>query len=201
MSGDPFFLPWEGARYRDGIGGVRLLLVGDSHYSPDQGTQVQIFTRELVRDIMEGKRREPFFSKIATLVAASAGIPESPFWDSVAFYNFVQVLAGATPEDAPTDAMYREAVAPFWQVLQDLQPDAVIVFCQRTWNHIKHPEGATSVATIGGDAIRRWAYPSGLNLTATWTNHPTGTRGFKPGDWQPRLEQFFQIARASLKPT
>lgn len=196
MSGDPFFLPWQGARYREGIGGVRLLLVGDSHYASDPGDAEPELTRKIVTRFMGGEPM-PFFAKSASVVSGASDVAEVDVWDLVAFYNYVQNLAGATHEDIPTNEMYSNAAVPFERVLHSLKPDGLIVLCQRTWNHIGNgfPRGTISTPVDGDNTIRRWLYPSGLAVMATWTNHPSGSHGFRPADWHERIRKFLNIAR------
>jgi ABC-type Fe3+-hydroxamate transport system substrate-binding protein len=49
------------------------------------------------------------------------------FWDSVAFYNYVQEYAGESPDGTVTDEMWSKAKEPFLEVLEELKPDALLV--------------------------------------------------------------------------
>ncbi len=49
------------------------------------------------------------------------------FWASVAFCNFVQDSVGTTCDDRPQNSHYRSAVSSLPQVLDHIQPQAVLI--------------------------------------------------------------------------
>lgn len=196
MSEEPYFEPWSGEHYRSGVEGVRLLLVGDSHYAADAEDGNSELTRNVVRRVVGGEYMR-FFANTQLVISGSTNGTEVALWDSIAFYNYVQELAGATHEAIPTTSMYRKAASPFERVLHRLKPDGVLVLCKRTWLKIgtDFPHGTNSTPMGGDDDIRHWAYPSGLAMVSTWINHPSGSHGFKPADWYDRVRRFLSIAR------
>ena len=42
--------------------------------------------------------------------------------------------------------------------------------------------------------LYEWTMPAGYKVLATWINHPTGSRGFQPGKWTPRVSVLLEAA-------
>ena len=59
---------------------------------------------------------------------------KAEFWNSVAFYNYIQEVVGENPRDRPTDAMWEQAKQPFLQVIESLSPDIVVIL----GGHLSH---------------------------------------------------------------
>lgn len=138
----PFFLPWVGDRYRtDGLGGARVLLLGESHYG-DDATYPE-FTRDVVRGLglAETKRHRFFTTPAAWLLDLPSGghltdEMRRDFWPRVAFYNFIQERVGAEARIGPTDDMWSRAIAPYEQIVHDLDPHLVVVLGKRLGSHV-----------------------------------------------------------------
>lgn len=132
-STSPKFEPWIGEKYTTkGIeGGVRLLILGESHYGTP-GDDDASFTQQVVEN--HGKeKRHAFFTKTAKLVLGMGkgeylqDEKRRQFWDSVAFYNYIQEYAGETPDGDVTNEMWERAKEPFLDVIEQLNPDALLV--------------------------------------------------------------------------
>src|SRR5579871_1141391 len=118
------FDPWIGGRYAgEGIRGVRLLILGESHYSEPKDNRSG-FTEDVVREFVQG-RRHRFFTVAQRLVSGGRGWPSDTdrkeFWDRVAFYNYIQTCLQAT-RCRPTPVMWLAAREPFLQTLGGLVP-------------------------------------------------------------------------------
>ena len=73
------FHPWVGSRYgRQSRFGVRLLLLGESHYDKDSEFSDCGFTQEIVHEWGQN-RRAKFFTVIAKVLLGSSH-PESPIF-------------------------------------------------------------------------------------------------------------------------
>jgi hypothetical protein len=152
------FDPWVGSRYRtDGLSGVRLLILGESHYG-DAGTESRSFTSEVVREWGQ-KKRLRFFTLTQKLVLGLdpgwVSLEERmEFWERVAFYNFVQCFPGPRPRYRPTEAMWKAAVKPFLATLEELDPHLLLVLGFKIYSqlplvpssvhicYIQHPSSA-----------------------------------------------------------
>lgn len=148
---DVTFHPWVGRCYgRNSRFGVRLLVLGESHYDEYLEFSGPDFTQNVVR-ILGQEQRDKFFTKIAKVLLRTADRinddVRSEIWEHVAFYNFVQsmVPGNRTP---PTFRQWCEAQTPFQTVLQDLEPDAVLLLSWRLPEHILHQPENISFGAI-----------------------------------------------------
>lgn len=170
------FLPWVGPDYADdGLDGLRVLLLGESHYTKARDPRPTI-TQEVVRKYGVKGEPQPFFTKAMKAVDPGSNDTTKTrrsFWNSVAFYQFIQASAGEVPADSPTEEMWNEAVDPFRAVIDDLQPHAIVVFGKDVWRHL--PEGAKEISreTNGSDSIKLRYYetPSGQYTVAGSVTH------------------------------
>lgn len=125
------FKPWIGPKYStDGLFGIRVLALGESHYADDNLNR-DTFTSDIVREcVYQG--RFAFFTKVAKLLRgmdAKSRIPNDVLhdtWDRIAFYNYIQQpLSG--PRIRPTNEMWNEAGRIFPDVLRKLEPQIIVV--------------------------------------------------------------------------
>lgn len=138
------FTPWIGPRYTDGgLEGTKLLVLGESHYGEEESPQSS-FTKDVVRSLVYGGRHA-FFTMVAKLVVGrGAGnyIPQSErewVWDRIAFYNYVQSLAGTGPDGTVTDSMWKEARRPYLDVVEVTGPDAILIVGKELGRHVPSP--------------------------------------------------------------
>lgn len=154
------FLPFVGDKYRDSRYGVRLLVLGESHYGAEEDDAPD-FTQRVIRENAYTAGLQ-FFSKVTNVLRGRADWPTDEerreAWRHVAFYNFVQEIVGNDSRIAPTTKMWREAQAPFVEVVRQLEPDVILVLGVRLWNNVdalpptfpvewcgvKHPGGGMS---------------------------------------------------------
>lgn len=154
------FLPWIGKRYDNSRFGVRILVLGESHYGGQQDDVAM--TREVVEVYTQGGDRIRFFTVIANVLRGQSGWIEDTelagMFQEIAFYNFVQTIVGEEPRCRPTFRQWVEAQEPFKAVLTELKPDVVLVLGVELqekilewpegveWAAITHPAGALRYA-------------------------------------------------------
>lgn len=190
------FLPWVGPRYAsDGLGGVRLLLLGESHYG-GEGDSHPEFTRAVIRDwALPGRDR--YFGRVARLVLGLApGAPltdvaRQSFWESIAFYNYVPGLVGATPRVRPSAEQWSAGIAPLRNVLADLRPQSMLVLGRELWDHVV---GLEPHAT--DPALRQMPLPNGGSALAAAVRHPSAP-GFRYAVWRPLVERLLEPSHAT----
>lgn len=160
------FHPWVGKHY--GLKsdfGIRLLVLGESHYHEDLKFSDSDFTQEVVRTWGQ-ERRSRFFTVIAKVLLRTEGWisddERSKIWEHVAFYNFVQSIVGDGPRIEPTFRQWCEAQTPFATVLQSLEPDAVLVLGWRPAEHILHQPANVSFGTIAHPSSSRLQYKEAI---------------------------------------
>src|SRR5579872_4866203 len=85
-----FFAPWRGDRFGESRWG-RLLILGESHYEGDV-PPTSAWTIEEVTAYLDGIRVKSFWTKIGQVVTGDEAwqYDRRVFWNSVAFYNYVQ---------------------------------------------------------------------------------------------------------------
>ncbi|MFT3879264.1 MAG: hypothetical protein QM703_06340 [Gemmatales bacterium] len=127
-----FFMPFIGELYNtEGYGGLRLLILGESHYGP-KGSATPDYTVRMVQDLAM-RRSYRYFSSIQRLVMTlDAGTKlhtsiRKWFWSRVAFYNFIQEFVGDKPLDRPSKEMWRDAKPALFETLDYLKPNFILV--------------------------------------------------------------------------
>lgn len=162
---DVTFHPWVGAYYgRESRFGVRLVVLGESHYHENPEFSDPGFTQDVVCTWGQ-QQRHRFFTVIAKVLHGSEDwiddATRSEVWEHVAFYNFVQsVVPGArTP---PTFRQWCEAQTPFESVMQSLEPDAVLMLGWRLAEHILHQPETVSFGTIAHPSSSRIRYKEAI---------------------------------------
>ena len=141
------FHPWVGSRYgRQSRFGVRLLLLGESHYDEDPEFSDCGFTQEIVHEWGQNRLARFFTVSAKVLLGRRVCISNeerSEIWEHTAFYNFVQSVVPG-PGTPPTFRQWCEAQTPFETVLQSLKPDAVLMLGKRLSEHVLHrPQNVT----------------------------------------------------------
>ena len=147
-----FFKPWIGKNYQNGgIFKKKILVLGESHYCgnencngkcgfrdfPDGGCED--FTYDRVMDYLNGStgRWTNTFKKFErSLVNKPTTAEESrEIWESVAYFNFLQVAMTET-RTAGSYEDYIEGQKAFLEVIEDLQPNLIIVWGIRLYGHL-----------------------------------------------------------------
>lgn len=133
------FQPWVGKSYHNGgIFGKKIMALGDSHYGTEQNANI---TREVLGWYLDKSvEREGWMNTYLkferSLVGRETTAEESnDIWQSILFYNYLQVLL-TQPREAGTDKQYKESSAAFFQVMEQYQPDVLIVWSKRLWQKL-----------------------------------------------------------------
>ena len=207
------FRPWKGDRFgkHNGMGlPSRVLLVGESHYGPRH--QPSDFTKCVVEEyIADGGYR--FFTGMLKAILGSessaARDTRAAFYNSVAFYNFVQDMI-ENPRIAPTEDQWRRGREVFPDCLNRLKPSHAVACGFRLWNcglpderfseppHLEQdilphlPEQYQQDEKHRSEGwIGQYAYEDGTYLIMK-IGHPSSGR-FSPIAWHPVLRWFLQL--------
>lgn len=131
----------------------RLLIVGNSHYkNPADYDPAGIFshppddlTERVVQGYICGDWNGPFFRGIHNAIIGHEGdIPpnqRATFYNTIAFYNFVQEIIIGQARANPTPGMYECARLIFPSCLNCVKPTHIVVFGFGTWDKLPGPEG------------------------------------------------------------
>ncbi|KAI3594366.1 hypothetical protein D9X30_0598 [Cupriavidus sp. U2] len=156
------FAPWVGAQYATvGFRGLRVLVVSESHYGDSRYERPDV-TPEIIKALALGLRhkhtqgrfgRHPHYAKIfaATNNRSTAGVfnreQRACFWETVAYYNFIQQFMAKSRDKPPAGAWARGKPA-FVEVLQVLQPELVLCFSSRNGARVRALSGSVPVAVV-----------------------------------------------------
>jgi len=148
-----FFEPRVGVNYEStGFSGIKLLVLGESHYCKqgctDCGdfihTECRNFTKDILAEYLDYKNGIGEFDhwmKTYTrfcniLCEKKLDVDElTEFWDSVIFYNYVQ-SAAEEMRVSPSNEQFKKSTDAFIQVLEKYNPDLILVWGERLWNKI-----------------------------------------------------------------
>lgn len=132
------FEPWVGNQYNtSGFNGKKILVIGESFYCSEEEA-VATLTEKVVTDylaIRNGEFRENnggwtnTYLKFERSLVGEETKPERSLeiWNSIAFYNYLQVpMSGA--RESGTSIDYKNAKEAFFEVLNNLQPELIIVW-------------------------------------------------------------------------
>lgn len=175
------FDPWVGSKYwSDGFNGVRVLILGESHYG-EPGTEKSVLTSEVVKEWAQQKRFR-FFTVTQKLVSGLesnswvSNEQRKEFWELVAFYNFIQTFPGSEPRYRPTQKMWSEAASPFLSTLEDLSPHVLVVLGYELQLHMPETPKKILVCSV---------------------QHPS-SRGFRYEHWQPVVRSTIRAALENI---
>ena len=132
------FEPWKGENYlTSGFKGKKILVIGESFYCSEEEA-VATLTDKVVTDYLairnaeyrenNGRWTNTYLKFERSLVGKETTPEESrEIWNSIAFYNYLQVpMSGPRESGAPID--YKNAEQAFFEVINELQPDLIIVW-------------------------------------------------------------------------
>ncbi|EFD5358390.1 hypothetical protein [Escherichia coli] len=140
MSG---FMPFIGSKYEDSIYGVRVLVLGLSHYGDDDDNYPE-FTRDVVAEnaYKSGNRFFTILSNVLRLSRDNINDEQRRLvWANVSFYNYIQEIVGDKGRISPTREMWHNANAPFLDIVKQLKPDVILVLGTELWDQLPNVEG------------------------------------------------------------
>lgn len=195
-SANPHFLPWEGTAYRSlGLGGRRLLILGESHYDWGAGRDRPTLTQEIVEDYAASKTNHQFFNRVTRICEGEvSGVGRRLFWDRVAYYIFVQVMLKKGTR--PTRSDWALSGPIFESTLQNLAPDYLLVLGKELWDSMPSPSGTVDLQVGSSLQAGRWYATGERAALATFINHPR-SRGFVVDRWSQVVRTLLEHPRAS----
>jgi len=128
------FKPWIGEEYyHQGLYGLRILFLGESHYGT-KGNETSETTINVVKRLALCEERcHRFFTTTAKL-ALFKGSKDSisrnerkELWNKVAFYNYIQEFVADKARKRPSDEMWLFSEKAFLNVVEELQPQLIVI--------------------------------------------------------------------------
>ncbi|HEX5179686.1 MAG TPA: hypothetical protein VFW04_10165 [Gemmatimonadaceae bacterium] len=201
------FYPWVGPAYEAGaIDGLRALVLGESHYAYAGLTEAneRTLTCRVIEEELEGIRKHRFISAVTTVLFGHAAVRDRKQfrqgWNQLAYYNFVQELAGSgSNHRRPSEDAWDRSIAPFRWLLSQLQPDIVLACGRTLYERLKLVDGLTSEPLYGDDAKR-----SRSRLLDVANGHPAvlgmiyhpASRHFTASEWKAFVQIYLDRARS-----
>ena len=176
-----FFQPWVGTEYNSGgVFGKKVLVLGESHYgnTPDATDDTIGTIKEFVYDYWSAPYQQTFLCFERALAGREISQEErEQLWNSIIFYNFFQ-KSTIGPRTGPDMTVQQESEEAFRELLEQYQPDAIIVWGQRLYNLLPGWDGTETTIEIGDDSTRVWHYNiRGKTIPAMSVHHPSAPTG------------------------
>jgi len=198
MSTEIKFRPWVGNRYESSPFGKKILILGESHYgwkgSGNIDEQPDV-TERVVSEQLAGNYIKRFWTNIATafLNRKPTLADKREFWNSVAFYNYVQCSVGDRARIRPTSDKWQSGESAFFEVLESLTPKLIVVLGYALWDHLPIANSERSSKLSGHDYIRtrRYLFDAGSAFVINVKHPSTGFNGLK---WHPCISEAIQAA-------
>jgi hypothetical protein len=105
-------------------------------------------------------------------------------WGSLVFYNYVPMYVAAGPRVRPSAEMFQRGADPFFQLVMDLKPEAVLVCGFALWWWV-----LAGWPGFGGDPAELDFHQFGPPLGARMM-HPSA--GFSSTEWRPTVLALLQ---------
>jgi hypothetical protein len=206
------FFPWIGNDYyKGGIFHKKILILGEAHYcwtiKDCEGCQLGIkngcngMTIQVIKNqISENGQKHAIFTKLAKLFLDKESInltEKTSFWNSVTFYNYIQTSAADKARVAPSNEMWSISEIPFYEVMEKLEPDFLLVLGSRLWENlpgqekVDWPEGP--ILSDNSIMERTWYYKGKNKNTLSLTiYHPSSSRFSY--DYTPIIKKVISIS-------
>lgn len=187
------FKPWIGtawAKPDNAIGGLRLLVLGESHYHDNPSLtgkfEENATTDTILTYAINGSTR--FFNGIAHVISGKHRSERSlqdteNLWASLVFYNYVPAYVGKGPRERPSASLWRQAPLPFQTVIRQWVPEVILVCGFDNWNWMLDGIGEKK-----GWEFEQYSLGSALALKM---RHPS-SQGFSPAQWHEVLATYLR---------
>ena len=151
MMKNVFFTPWVGKLYFEKrYNNKKILILGESHhcgYCADcKNPKDCNLTIVVIGDYLNYKNGNAQFEKWMGAFTKFTNIffgkncdveTLNNFWNSIIFYNYVQKPINE-PRIEPTKQMFNDSENAFFEILNEYDPDIIIVWGKRLWDNLPH---------------------------------------------------------------
>ncbi len=169
------YRPWVGKNYNNkNIFNQKILILGESHYGYDKmkdGTKgVLNATNTLIKNQLTGVERQRFLTAIHK-ICTNCKHSEEDFWESVVFYNFIQVKGNLMkPGQRPTIEQWQKSRDLFVKLINQEKPQKILVLGLSLWNNLPNDIGKY----VSKDE-QLYSYPilKGPDSISTFIYHPS----------------------------
>ena len=193
-----FFRPWIGDNFsEDGLRSKKILILGESHYQWNKNIPLtEDLTIQCILEQIDGGYTKAFWTNIVITLLNIRPSLEDKYrcWHSVAFYNYIQCSVGFGPRVRPTPEMWEKSQTAFSEVINELQPDCIIVLGYQLWYNLPPNNGEQGPAIGGAPQEETWRYPvnGSTPALAYGVRHPSA--GFSGWSWHPFVTRAIELA-------
>lgn len=194
------FFPWVGEQYATGLRlGKKVLILGESHYQWDEAVSIAdrpSLTIDCIEDQISGAETLAFWTHVAVAFLNHRPTLDEKgvFWNSVAFYNYIQFSVGLGARVRPGDQMWSESETAFAEVLASLKPDVIIVLGYTLWKNLPELNGVAGPAITGADQTDTWRYPHPSGSALAYAILHPSSGGFSGYRWYPHVQRAIELA-------
>lgn len=181
-SADAYFHPWIGNQYENGLRGAKVLILGESHYLWNKyGGRDE--SKNVVQQTIDQGPGNRFWHRVQIGFIGHVATAEErrDFWESVAFYNFIQKPM-TSHRTRPTAKQWQFAADPFLGILDRLKPELVAVFGKGVFSRLQDLgiEDNPAFAAETSAHTRRIPHGQDRSCLAVGFKHPSaGFGGYK----------------------
>lgn len=187
------FLPWVGKDYTKAYYGRRILVLGESHYCPEDEVRPTI-TQDVITGLFDPDVEfEGYMNTFTKFVRALDGTEvergdQERIWQRVMFYNYVQEPM-TYARVAPTTEQFRASDEAFFEVQNTYRPEAIIVWGKRLYNNL--PQIGEQGPDVRG--VETWMYKlaDGSVVRLLPIIHPSAA--FSPAEWHEVISDFLKV--------
>lgn len=174
------FLPFVGRDYDSGLDGVRVLVLGVSHYGTTPDRQMTRNEFGECETAIRERNWSDFWKRLDCVLTRSPDpAPEdaAATWRHIAFHNFIQTLL-PDASTRPSRPQWEEARTLLPPVVRILKPHVILVVGGRNWEEGAGEDEDDKVridvpgTTWPERSVRSMSYDGG-KAVMTWIYHPS----------------------------
>lgn len=187
-----FFQPRVGTKYNEGFKGLKILILGESHYCGEACEPCAIttlpcctkFTLNVMDRYIDYKNgldsHESWMRTFTRFTNVLFGEQVHSkrlieFWDSVIFYNYVQSSTNKS-RIPPTYQQFKHSEDAFFEVLETYEPDAILIWGKRLWGNLpENGEWATESVSDSELALPFYYSVNNKKIPAFCLYHPSSS--------------------------
>ena len=209
------FYPWIGTHYEDGLNGVMVLILGESHYCKEgensqksrhqcpPGVCAECYmdeechnkTKDTIKELWEGKwnksqNTQRAFEKNVRGKRLTRE-EEIYFWEHVAFYEYIQ-YSQPKPRHPLRSGNIDYNIESFLEVINILRPDRIIIWGKRFYHLLIETFGGKINIDLQNERALYWQLEYGtIVIPVLIVDHPCAPLGKKTSIWNPTIIKFF----------
>jgi hypothetical protein len=195
------FAPWKGKRYGRSKAGIKILVIGESHYR--FATRIP---KDLTRYVI-GKVSSRDWPARAALAGVertfSSVLPDvngGEIWHEIAFYNYLQNWIGKNASDRPKQKQFHHpaSVKGLIEVLFRLKPDLVVILGTGLFKILSENEPGPPMR-LGHKQIPTWVYQVGKAKTALVIGIKHPSKYYSSKKWVPIVSAGIRTAKIQMR--